>query len=331
MDLKHLLDSIWGLKVTEVKPIDLGLINHTWLVRTPTHNFILQQINTAVFKNPVLLQDQLHWLSQKLALESLVSLEFMAIEGQTCVEYEHRFFRLQRAISPSATVGKLDDRIAHLAAKALLEFHAALRQVSIEKWTEPISNFLNPNFRVAAYHEAKKNANPMLLEASKEAIFALEQQMHLIHTWQALLDKEPKVLIHADPKLSNFLFTTDSKGVRALIDWDTIQFGSPYYDYADMIRSFCSVGEEVSSHEALFKAPIFEALLATFGVDENKLFSAAQGLILVQALRFLSDFLEGNQYYKVNDEQHNLRRAANQLQLVEEMQAYWATTRRPVL
>jgi hypothetical protein len=51
---------------------------------------------------------------------------------------------------------------------------------------------------------------------------------------------------------------------------------------------------------------------------------------LVQALRFLTDFLEGNKYYKVSDEQHNLRRAANQLRFVEEMQAYWTTTRRPV-
>lgn len=330
MDLKHLLDSIWGLRVTEVKPIDQGLINHTWLVRTPTHNFILQQINSKVFKNPNLLQEQLELLSKKMVLESLVSLEFMAIEGQTCFEYEQQFFRLQRAISPSTTISTIDERIAHLAAKALLEFHAALRQVTIEKWIEPINNFLNPNFRVAAYHEAKKNANPRLLAASEQAISALEQQIHLIHAWQELLDAEPKVLIHADPKLSNFLFTTDSKGVRALIDWDTIQFGSPYYDYADMIRSFCSVGEEVSSQEALFKAPIFEALLATFDVDEIKLFSAVQGLVLVQALRFLSDFLEGNQYYKVNDELHNLRRATNQLRFVEEIQAYWATTRKPI-
>ncbi len=328
MDLKHLLDSIWGLKVTEVKPIEKGLINLTWLVRTPTHNFILQKINTTVFKNPVLLQHQLHWLSQNLVIENLVPLEFMEIKGQTCFEYEQQFFRLLRAISPSISLSQLDDNIARLAASALLTFHAALRKVTSEKWTEPINNFLSPNFRVAAYYEAKQNANPKLLEASKEAIFSLERQIHLIHAWQALLDGEPKELIHADPKLSNFLFATNAKAVRALIDWDTIQFGCPFYDYADMIRSFCSVGEEVSSKEALFRASIFETLVATFGVDENKLFTAAQGLVLVQALRFLTDFLEGNKYYKVSDELHNLRRTANQLRFVEEMQAYWTTTRR---
>ena len=160
MDLKHLLDSVWGLKVTEVKPIDQGLINHTWLVRTPTHNFILQQINTTVFKNPVLLQNQLHWLSQNLVIENLVPLEFMEIKGQTCFEYEQQFFRLQRAISPSATLSQLDENVAHLAAKALLDFHAALQLVTLKKWTEPINNFLNPNFRVAAYYEAKQNAIP---------------------------------------------------------------------------------------------------------------------------------------------------------------------------
>ena len=329
MDLKQLLDSIWGLKVTEVKPIEKGLINHTWLVRTPTHNYILQRINQGVFHNPILLQDQLHVLSKNIALPHLVKLEFIEVEGQTCFEFEQYYFRLQRAITPSTTIHSIDEDVARLAAGALLEFHAALQKVSIENWKEPINNFLIPSFRIQAYQEAIKKANQSQLEIAKQAIEAINEQMLFIEAWQDLLDDEPKEFIHADPKLSNFLFTTNGKGVRSLIDWDTIQLGCPFYDYADMIRSFCSVGEEVSSKEALFRASIFEALVATFGVDENKLFTAAQGLVLVQALRFLTDFLEGNKYYKVSDELHNLRRAANQLRFVEEMQAYWTTTRRP--
>ncbi|MFM6947029.1 MAG: aminoglycoside phosphotransferase family protein [Flavobacteriales bacterium] len=330
MDLKHLLSSIWGLSVTEVKPIDVGLINHTWLVRTPSHNFILQQINTSVFKNPMLLQDQLQQLSQKIMLERLVALEFIEIEGRTCFEYEQHFFRLQRAISPSISLSQLDENIACLAASALLEFHVALQKVNIEHWSAPIKNFLNPNFRVGAYEVAKQNANQIQLVTASREIRSLEQQMQLIHAWQELLDTEPKVLIHADPKLSNYLFATNAKTVRSLIDWDTIQFGSPYYDYADMIRSFCSLGEEVNTKKGLFKASVFEALLTTFRVDETKLFGAVQGVILVQAMRFLTDFLEGNHYYKVKDELHNLRRCQNQLQLVTELQRYWATTRRPI-
>jgi Ser/Thr protein kinase RdoA (MazF antagonist) len=136
-------------------------------------------------------------------------------------------------------------------------------------------------------------------------------------------------LIHADPKLSNYLFTQDGKKVRALIDWDTIQLGCVYYDYADMVRSFCGRGEELSAEEELFRSDIFEALLACFDVNEAKFFIAARGLILVQSMRFLTDYLNNDIYYKVKDDQHNLRRAANQLNLALELEAYWLTTRRP--
>ncbi|MEN9969101.1 MAG: hypothetical protein RIR94_1295, partial [Bacteroidota bacterium] len=80
--------------------------------------------------------------------------------------------------------------------------------------------------------------------------------------------------------------------------------------------------------ELLFKEEIFEALVATFGVDQEKLFTAALGVILVQATRFLTDYLQDDIYYKVNDEHHNLRRAANQLRLAEELKNYWLTTRK---
>ncbi|MEN9940776.1 MAG: hypothetical protein RL286_268, partial [Bacteroidota bacterium] len=116
---------------------------------------------------------------------------------------------------------------------------------------------------------------------------------------------------------------------RALIDWDTIQLGCVYYDYADMIRSFCGRGEELSAEEELFRPDIFEALLACFDVNEAKFFIAARGLILVQSMRFLTDYLNNDIYYKVKDDLHNLRRAANQLNLALELEAHWLTTRRP--
>jgi hypothetical protein len=97
-----------------------------------------------------------------------------------------------------------------------------------------------------------------------------------------------------------------------------------------MIRSYCSFGEEVPEGKPLFREDIFEVLLASFHFDELKIFKAACGVILVQALRFLTDYLQNDVYYKVKDEQHNLRRAFNQLRLAEELKAYWVTTRKPI-
>ena len=329
MDLKSFVDQTWGLTCTALIPIEEGLINHTWLLRTPTHNYILQKINIVVFKKPEKLQEQLQTLSKALQLTGLVPLEFIEVEGKSCFVFENAYYRLQKAIWPSTTLKTIDVAVAAQAASALRVFHLALDQLDFSNWEAPIPDFLDVQKRVTAFDAAKQQAEKSRLELGQKIIEKLTTQLPAISAWQTLCETEPKVLIHADPKLSNYLFTQDGKKVRALIDWDTIQLGCVYYDYADMVRSFCGRGEELRAEEELFRPDIFEALLASFDVNEAKFFSAARGLILVQSMRFLTDYLNNDVYYKVKDDLHNLRRAANQLNLAQELEAYWLTTRRP--
>jgi aminoglycoside phosphotransferase (APT) family kinase protein len=329
VDLKSFVDQTWGLTCTALIPIEEGLINHTWLLRTPTHNYILQKINDVVFQKPEKLQAQLQILSKALPLRSLVPLEFMEVDGKSCFQYENAFYRLLKAIWPSTTLKTIDVAVSARAAAALSTFHLALNELNFSKWEAPIPDFLDVQKRLTAFDSAIQSAAQSRLKLGQNIIEKLNALKPAINAWQVLFDTEPKVLIHGDPKLSNFLFTQDGKTVRALIDWDTIQLGCVYYDYADMVRSFCGRGEELSAEEQLFRSDIFEALLACFDVNEAKFFIAARGLILVQALRFLTDYLNNDVYYKVKDDQHNLRRTANQLNLALELEAYWLTTRRP--
>ncbi|MFZ9657319.1 MAG: phosphotransferase [Crocinitomicaceae bacterium] len=329
MDLKSFVDQTWGLTCTALIPIEEGLINHTWFLRTPTHNYILQKINVVVFKKPEKLQEQLQTLSKALQLTGLVPLEFIEVDGKSCFVFENAYYRLQKAIWPSTTLKTIDVAVAAQAASALRVFHLALDQLDFSNWEAPIPDFLDVQKRVTAFDAAKQQAEKSRLELGQKIIDKLNTQLPAISAWQALCETEPKALIHADPKLSNYLFTQDGKKVRALIDWDTIQLGGVYYDYADMIRSFCGRGEELSAEEELFRPDIFEALLACFDVNEAKFFIAARGLILVQSMRFLTDYLNNDIYYKVKDDLHNLRRAANQLNLALELEAHWLTTRRP--
>jgi hypothetical protein len=101
--------------------------------------------------------------------------------------------------------------------------------------------------------------------------------------------------------------------------------GSVFYDYADLIRSFCSKGEEVSTEGTLFLPENFEAIVANLHGDASVLQQAVLGVVSVQGLRFLSDFLVGDVYYTVKDAQHNWRRACNQFRLATEMQDYFTT------
>ena len=330
MDLKVLLFDEWGLQPTQISPIEEGLINHTWLVRTTTSNFILQKINAHVFNEPALLQRQLEGLSKAVILPKLIPLQFLPTKsGTTFFEFENQYYRLVAAITPSRTLNSVTVENSKLAAAALLEFHAALGQIDAQHWKAPISGFLDVGLRLKVYQDTIRNIDSDRKLKASSAIKLLEENWTFLTDWQDFLEQAPQVLIHADPKLGNYLFDSNGQKVRALIDWDTIQLGSPFYDYGDMIRSFCSRGEDADPEQPLFREEIFEVLLETFQLDDVKIFTAACGVILVQALRFLTDYLQNDIYYKVKDEQHNLRRALNQLRLAEELKANWFTTRRP--
>ncbi|MEN9969631.1 MAG: hypothetical protein RIR94_1836, partial [Bacteroidota bacterium] len=252
MEVRSLLQTHWEISPSQVDPIAIGLINQTWLVRSATSDYILQQINTDVFKEPTVLQQQLVDLSLSIHLPSLVPLDYcLTPEGAALTQVEGKAFRLLKAISPSSTLQTATAQNARLAALALLEFQEALGSVSIEEWQSPIADFLDVGIRLTSFENAKTLASPSRKSLALEAISAIEAQWAALLAWKQLSDGAEKVLIHADPKLSNFLFHPNGKQVRALIDWDTIQLGSPYYDYADMIRSFCSHGEDADTQELL--------------------------------------------------------------------------------
>lgn len=330
MDVRSLLQTHWDLSPSQVVPIAEGLINQTWLVRTTTADFILQEINTTVFQAPDVLQAQLVQLSLAIQLPDLVPLQFIHTKtGSSLQQVADKTYRLLKAISPSRTLSTVTAQNAQLAATGLRSFHIALQSVSAVHWQAPIAHFLDVDFRLQAFECAKSLAQEPRLAKAAALISKLQAEWAALLAWKQLAEETEPVLIHADPKLGNFLFHPNGKQVRALIDWDTIQLGSPYYDYGDMIRSFCSHGEDAAEHTQLFKEEIFEVLVAAFAVNEAKLYTAARGVILVQALRFLTDYLQDDCYYKIKDEEHNLRRAANQLRLASELKDYWLTTRRP--
>ena len=105
--------------------------------------------------------------------------------------------------------------------------------------------------------------------------------------------------------------------------------GSILYDFGDMIRSFCQVGTEDSQQKKAFNPQILRELLNGYfegtmnnylsDLERENILLGAKAVMYIQGLRFLSDYLIGDQYYWVEDENHNLRRARNQLQMLEEI------------
>jgi hypothetical protein len=128
-------------------------------------------------------------------------------------------------------------------------------------------------------------------------------------------------VIHGDPKLNNFLFNKSTQKIVSLIDLDTVKPGLVHYDIGDCLRSCC-----YRSYPVEFDLDICTALLKSYMIEVGAFFTEHDYYFLYPAirlipfelgLRFYTDYLEGNRYFKVTDPEQNLQRAINQFRLCE--------------
>ena len=142
--------------------------------------------------------------------------------------------------------------------------------------------------------------------------------------------KMPMRLLHMDAKMGNILFDSSTRNFLAIVDFDTLMPGLIFSDIGDLVRSMACTADEnetnpsniqvradvlAAIHES-YTAPLKGLLTAT--EEKNMLFGGPL-LVYIQALRFLTDFLNGNIYYKINYPQHNYARAMNQTVLLEKL------------
>jgi len=132
-------------------------------------------------------------------------------------------------------------------------------------------------------------------------------------------------VIHGDPKLNNFLFDKHSKRIVSLIDLDTVKPGLVHYDIGDCVRSCCHISEpalfDLDVCAALLKSYLNEAGAFFTEHDYHYLYLAIRLIPFELGLRFYTDYLQGNQYFKVTEPEQNLRRAIGQFRLCENIMA----------
>jgi Ser/Thr protein kinase RdoA (MazF antagonist) len=324
-----------GTKVQRISLLKGGLIHKTFLVEAMNDAyFVLQGVNTHVFSNPnLVVLNQLRisqFLTQNGYPKTCLTLLKNADGSYLLQDQKGQTWRMFHAIHPSKSLEVLSKHSqAFEAAKALSEFHFFLKDFPMDQLKESIPGFLDFKKRKKDYQHSLKVAIPYRFTQANQIIQKLGEHEGVLNRYLQLLPKLPKRIIHADPKLSNFFFNASGEGVCAIIDWDTIMTGSILYDLGDMIRSFCQVGTEDSQQEKTFNPQILKELLTGYfegpmndclsELERENILLGAKAVIYIQGLRFLSDYLIGDQYYWVEDENHNLRRARNQLQMLEEI------------
>lgn len=303
-------------------PIGNGHINKTYKAGP----YILQKINTNVFKDPGIIASNLEHVRQHLALYHP---DYLFIAPIKNVEYGGEHWRLYPYIENTYTIDEATgvDQ-AYKAAKAFGRFGHLLRGCDLSKFKPTIQRFHDLDLRYDQFQQALASATPERKSiASKDIGTAISFRKFVDHFNSIIASKTLKPgIFHNDTKINNVLF--DQQGhALAVIDLDTVMEGYFIYDLGDLVRTLVSpVSEEEKDLDKIvvrkeFYDAVVEGYLSEMNdVDVSLASFAGTMMTYIMALRFLADYLRGNTYYHVTYEDQNLVRARNQLRLVELLQ-----------
>ena len=203
-----------------------------------------------------------------------------------------------------------------------------LQNANTENFIPSIPDFHNLDLRFEQFKTAYSNADNVRKSNAKDSIDYLLSKIEIISIFNKIETEMliPKRIIHADTKISNILFDTNSLEPKAVIDWDTIMPGYFISDLGDMIRTMvCEAGEnETNLDNIVFRKDYYEAIISGYKdaiqLTENELnllSYAGKFMTYMQALRFLTDYLNHDVYYNITYPEQNLDRAKNQCRLLQ--------------
>lgn len=346
---KEKLKSVFGQFETDdefyrYKELASGHINDTYLIETKSKfSYVLQRINHGVFKNvPGLVENKvsisLH-IREKLKQLSKEELNRRVLtfintkKGSSYYrEEEGNYWNLMHFIDDSLTFETVKDaEIAYEGGKLFGEFLNLTNDFDASVLTEVIPKFHDMSFRYAQFQASLKTCSKERFYKAKLYIdhaLALKEEMHILQKLKETGDIKLRVT-HNDTKISNALFTKDNKGL-CVIDTDTIMPGIVHYDFGDAIRTICNTAAEDEANLDLveFNVEYYKAYTKGFlekmessltPIELKYLPLAAKTMIFIMALRFLTDYLNNDIYYKTKYPEHNLDRSKNQFKLMQSL------------
>jgi Ser/Thr protein kinase RdoA (MazF antagonist) len=343
-------------EVTSIRAFGSGNINDTFLVTvvdaTEPH-FVLQRINTHVFLQPVLVMQNMRIFTQhiraKLPQETdttgrrwAVPRVLLTTDSQDhWVEPDDTYWRAISFIDGSESIDIIQN-IEHgrEVGYALGKFHHLISDLDPEQLADTL-----PGFHITPqYLEYYQQVLPTYTgKVDREEDYCLKF-VQARQEWARVLEdakddgKLPLRPIHGDPKVNNVMICTMTQQAIGIIDLDTVKPGLVHYDIGDCLRSGCNpLGEETKEWQQVqFDTQMCRSILAGYlsqasgfltEYDYKYLFDAIRSIAFELGLRFFTDYLAGNVYFKVKYPTHNLDRALVQFKLTESIEAQEMTIR----
>jgi len=321
---------------TSVKPFGSGLINNTWLISENDNEFILQRINQNVFKDPFAIATNIHMVCDHLKNQHpgyLFPCPRKTVAGDNMAFIENEgYFRMFPFIKNSHTIDVVNSSSqAYEAAKQFGRFTNLLSGFPVDKLKITLPDFHNLPLRYSQFKTAIKEGNKERVKQSATMIGFLEDQQEIVSISKQINNSPAfkKRVTHHDAKINNVLFDDSNKGL-CVVDLDTVMPGYFISDFGDMMRTYLSpVSEEekdiskIEIREEYFKA-IADGYLSEMEkelttVEKRYLVYAGKFMVFMQALRFLTDYLNNDNYYGSKYEGQNFIRAKNQVYLLKKI------------
>ncbi|PWI29743.1 aminoglycoside phosphotransferase family protein [Flavobacteriaceae bacterium LYZ1037] len=315
-----------------------GHINDSYLVSCSNDvNYVLQKINSQIFTNlnniilnKVIVSSHLKKAYLEIGSKYQIAGFIKSKKDTFFIEAYKGCWTLMEYISNSKTIERAkNEKQVYEAGKLFGNFISKTSNLETEQIIETLPKFHSVPFRFFQFEKALNYASTSRKKEAQELIdlvFDLKSEMFQL---SELKEKNtfPIRVTHNDAKLSNILFDQDDNGL-AVIDLDTVMPGIVHFDFGDSIRSICSntVEDSENLEQTTINLNYFEAYCKGFASETSNLLTtkeidflplSVKTLIYIMGLRFLTDYLNNDVYYKTAFETHNLVRAKNQMALLK--------------
>ncbi len=348
----------WGESstISDIHPLGNGNINDTYLVQVTgdssgpaSHNsapnpFVLQRINQKVFHYPDRVMHNitqvLDHMDQRLAATPqpqwrVPHLLKTKTEGNYVVTDAGETWRAITYIEHASTHEVIQSAdLATEVGRGLGQFHTLVSDLPVQALEETLEGFhITPRY-LEQFDDVVVEAQIPLLPEVDYCLNFIRDRRHEAAVLEAAKAAGQLTLrpIHGDPKVNNIMIDDHTGTAVCMIDLDTVKPGLIHYDIGDCLRSACNpLGEETQNFQSVrFDLPLAQAVLMGYcsvaksfltSADFDHLYGCIRLLPFELGLRFFTDFLAGNVYFKTDYPEHNLNRALVQFKLAESIEA----------
>lgn len=338
--------------VTAVEPLGSGNVNDTYRVGTASSgSYVLQRINTRVFRQPELVMANLAALAEHVEERRQtgawpgeaagsrawdVPRAIPLADGRSnWLSTDGEAWRLLSFVEAAESFDTVQgSEHAHQVGRALGTFHQLIHDLPAERLADTLEGFhITPGY-LADYHQVREQSQVELCSDSRWCQAFVAEREALVPVLEQAKEAGRLQLrpIHGDPKVNNVMVCASTGQAVALVDLDTVKPGLIHYDIGDCLRSGCNpLGEETLDLDAVaFDLALCRSMLGGY-LSQGRLFltegdiahlyDAIRLIPFELGLRFFSDHLAGNVYFKARHGRHNLDRARVQFRLVESIEA----------